>query len=169
MRTLLPRPRTAEVDRIDTRLRIGMVILLLACAAMFATSQTIINIVRSDLSLVKEAGVLQASAVNAVLHTRLLSMHPSVEEITATRKSMTSWKDESELVFKETFDHSTIGPRWFTSDLPMKTWRSDQSSYIENWNLWDAGHRLVADVGTVVDDAEHGRLQDPPNTRNGVS
>ena len=130
MRTLLPRPRTAEVDRIDTRLRIGMVILLLACVAMFATSQTIINIVRSDLSLVKEAGVLQASAVNAVLHTRLLSMHPSVEEITATRKSMTSWKDESELVFKETFDHSTIGPRWFTSDLPMKTWRSDQSSCV---------------------------------------
>merc|ERR1719331_866465 len=61
----------------------------------------------------------------------------------------------------ETFDHSTIGPRWFTSDLPMKTWRSDQSSYIENWNLWDATHRLVADVGTVVNDAEHGRLQDP--------
>ena len=148
MRTLLPRPRTAEVDRIDTRLRIGMVILLLACAAMFATSQTIINIVQSDLSLVKKAGVLQASAVNAVLHTRLLSMHPSVEEITATRKSMTSWKDESELVFKETFDHSTIGPRWFTSDLPMKTWRSDQSSCV--LGPCKSGHVRLLTVGGVI-------------------
>ena len=115
---------------------------------MFATSQTIINIVQSDLSLVKKAGVLQASAVNAVLHTRLLSMHPSVEEITATRKSMTSWKDESELVFKETFDHSTIGPRWFTSDLPMKTWRSDQSSCV--LGPCKSGHVRLLTVGGVI-------------------
>ena len=33
--------------------------------------------------------------------------------------------------------------------------------YTENWNLWDATHRLVADVDTVVHDAESGVMQDP--------
>ena len=33
--------------------------------------------------------------------------------------------------------------------------------YTENWNLWDATHRLVADVDTVIHDAESGVMQDP--------
>merc|ERR1719201_556808 len=71
------------------------------------------------------------------------------------------WKDMSELVFKDTYDAGVIGDRWFVSNLPMKTWRLDSTSYTENWNLWDATHRLVADVDKVIHDAESGVMQDP--------
>ena len=130
MRTLVPRPRTAEVDRIDVRFKIGMLVLLVATAVMFTTSHVIFEQVRHDLLLVKESGILQTSAVNAALHTRLLSMHPSEEELSATRKSMHVWKDMSELVFKDTYDAGVIGDRRFESNLPMKTWRLDSTSYV---------------------------------------